>query len=209
MSELNVLILRSIWFTLIYFLPLCMAAAAPKKKPKPLTDKQKAFVVEYLVDKNDAAAAERAGYAPKDSKQQAYKLLHDDRIRTAIDQLLDVNAMRASEAIALLADWARGTIGQFLQVNENGQQVINLSTVKAKEHLHLIKSVKQKRFITRTDNGEFEEITTEVSLHDAKDAVHKILLLHGRYAPQKYDHTTNGENMPAVGSNIYLPDNGR
>lgn len=186
-----------------------MAAAAPKKKRKALTDKQKLFVAEYLLDKNGAAAAERAHYPPKNSKQIAYKLLQDERIREAIDNELDVHAMRASEAIALLADWGRGSMRPFLQVNESGHQVINLSTEKAKDNLHLIKSVKQKRFITRTENGEFEEITTEVSLHDAKDAVHKILLLHGRYAPQKYDHTTNGENMPAVGSNIYLPDNGR
>jgi phage terminase small subunit len=186
-----------------------MPAAAPRNKPKPLTDKQKAFVTEYLKDKNGAAAAERAGYSAKTAKQEAYKLLQDDRIRAAIDQVLDVNAMRASEAISLLADWARGSIAPFLQVNQDGVQVINLSTLKAENALHLIKSVKQKRFITRTDNGEFEEITTEVSLHDAKDAVHKILLLHGRYAPQKHDHTTNGENLPAVGSNIYLPDNGR
>ena len=39
------------------------------------------------------------------------------------------------------------------------------------------------------------------------DATDKMLKLLGAYAPQKFDHTTNGENM--VGSNIYVPDNGR
>ena len=48
---------------------------------------------------------------------------------------------------------------------------------------------------------------TAVELHDAKDATDKILKLLGAYAPQKFDHTTNGDNM--LGSNIYVPDNGR
>jgi phage terminase small subunit len=187
-----------------------MAAAAPKKKPKDLTDKQKAFVVEYLVDKNGAAAAERAGYAPKDSKQQAWNLLHNERVRAEIDKVLDVYAMRASEAVALLAEWGRGNIKRFLKANEDGAIVINLSHDEAQQHLHLLKKVKQKRRIFTTDNGQIEDITTEIELYDAKDAVHKVLQLHGRYAPQKVDHTTNGKDMPAgPPPNIYMPDNGR
>ena len=186
-----------------------MAAAASKKKPRPLTDKQKAFVVEYLVDKNGAAAAERAGYSAKTAKQEAYKLLHDDRIRAAIDQVLDLHAMRASEAIALLADWGRGSIKKFLKVGPDGSLEFNLSHEEAQEHLHLIKEMTQTTVTIMMGDGERTERRTTVKLHDAKDAVHKILLLHGRYAPQKYDHTTNGNDMPAVGSNIYLPDNGR
>ena len=58
--------------------------------------------------------------------------------------------------------------------------------------------------------GEVErtERRTTVKLHDAKDAVKEILKIHGRYAPQKFDHTNNGESF-LPGSNIYVPDNGR
>jgi hypothetical protein len=38
---------------------------------KPLTPKQAAFVREYLVDLNAAAAAERAGYAAKSARYSA------------------------------------------------------------------------------------------------------------------------------------------
>ncbi|NML67618.1 terminase small subunit [Hymenobacter sp. RP-2-7] len=186
-----------------------MAAAAPKKKPKPLTNKQKEFVTEYLLDKNGAAAAERAGYSAKCSKQTAHDLLQDERIMAAIDKVLDEKAMRASEAIGLLADWGRGTVKRFLKVQEDGKMVINLAHAEAQENLHLLKKVKQKRRITRTEHGEFEDITTEIELYDAKDAVHKILQLHGRYAPQKVDHTTLGQALPAPQSNIFVPDNGR
>ena len=46
-----------------------------------------------------------------------------------------------------------------------------------------------------------------VELYDAMDATDKMLKLLGAYAPQKFDHTTNGNDLP--GSNIYVPDNGR
>ena len=41
----------------------------------PLTDKQKRFVEEYLVDLSATQAAIRAGYSAKTAEQQAYKLL--------------------------------------------------------------------------------------------------------------------------------------
>lgn len=187
-----------------------MAAAAPKKKPKPLTPKMQLFVDEFLIDKKGAAAAERAGYPAKSAKQIAYKLLQDERVCAAIDKVLEVHAMRAAEAVSLLADWGRGTVKRFLKVQEDGKMVINLAHPEAQENLHLLKKVKQKRRIITTEHAQIEEITTEIDLHDAKDAVHKILQLHGRYAPQKHDHTTNGKDLP-VGPppNIYMPDNGR
>ena len=48
---------------------------------------------------------------------------------------------------------------------------------------------------------------TGVELHDAKDAVDKLLKLQGAYAPEKHDLTTNGKELP--GTQLYLPDNGR
>lgn len=186
-----------------------MAAAAPKKRPKPLTNKQKAFVAEYLVDKNGAAAAERAGYSPKYSKQAAHELLQDERINAAIDKVLEAHGMRASEAIALLSDWGRGSIARFLKVGYDGALEFDLSHPEAKQHLHLIKEMTQT--ITTIAMGETErtEKRTTVKLHDAKDAVKEILKIHGRYAPQKVDHTTLGQALPAPQSNIFVPDNGR
>jgi phage terminase small subunit len=46
-----------------------------------------------------------------------------------------------------------------------------------------------------------------VELHDAKDAVDKLLKLQGAYAAEKHDLTTNGKDLP--GTQLYLPDNGR
>jgi phage terminase small subunit len=187
-----------------------MSAAAKPKKPNPLSAKMQAFVSEFLVDKNGAAAAQRAGYSAKSAKQEAYKLLQDERIGAAIDKALEAHAMRASEGIALLADWGRGSVARFLKVDEQGNMSINLHHDEAQQHLHLIKKLKQTRTSYIVEEMERVEVKTEIELYDAKDAVHKILQIHGRYAPQKHDHTTNGKDLPAgQGPNIYMPDNGR
>jgi phage terminase small subunit len=61
---------------------------------KPFTDKQKAFIREYLVDKCGAKAAVRAGYAPAQARKTACELLKKPEIRKAVDAALDKQAER-------------------------------------------------------------------------------------------------------------------
>lgn len=51
-----------------------------------LSDKQKAFVREYLIDHNGTQAAIRAGYSPKTARQQAEQLLKDERIDALVKE---------------------------------------------------------------------------------------------------------------------------
>ena len=55
---------------------------------KKLTDKQKAFVAEYLVDLNATAAATRAGYAPKSARKVGSNLLTLPHVQAAIEEAL-------------------------------------------------------------------------------------------------------------------------
>lgn len=50
-----------------------------------LTHKQERFVQEFLVDRNGAQAAIRAGYSQNCARETAYRLLTNDHIRRAID----------------------------------------------------------------------------------------------------------------------------
>ncbi len=51
-----------------------------------LTDKQKRFVAEYLVDLNATAAARRAGYSEKTACEQAARLLANVKVQTAVQE---------------------------------------------------------------------------------------------------------------------------
>ena len=51
-----------------------------------MTDKQKAFVDEYLVDLNASAAARRAGYSERTAGAEAVKLMGKPEIQAAISE---------------------------------------------------------------------------------------------------------------------------
>lgn len=51
-----------------------------------LTERQRAFVAEYLIDLNGTQAAIRAGYAPNSAGEQAVRLLADARIAAAVER---------------------------------------------------------------------------------------------------------------------------
>jgi len=55
---------------------------------KKLTDKQRAFIAEYPVDKNMTKAAERAGYSAKTAYSQGQRLLKNVEIKTLVNQKL-------------------------------------------------------------------------------------------------------------------------
>ncbi len=63
-----------------------------------MSPKQQAFVREYLVDHNGAAAAIRAGYSPKTSKQKAHQLTKKLAVEIAGGEFLaDAKAERRRE----------------------------------------------------------------------------------------------------------------
>jgi len=65
-----------------------------------LTDKQRLFVAEYLVDRNATQAAIRAGYSPKTAEFQASRLLSNVKVRAAVDQGL----MSLAEQVGISAE---------------------------------------------------------------------------------------------------------
>lgn len=150
----------------------------------PLTDKQRAFIDEYMIDMNATRAAIRAGYAENSARSIGYENLTKPDIRQAIDERLKSRAMGADEAVARLATWARGDVSPFIRAttDDDGQPciVVDLTTDEARANLHLIKKIKQGM------NG------LEIELHDAKDAVLNLLKLAGKFVERVEHSGKNG-----------------
>jgi phage terminase small subunit len=66
-----------------------------------LTDKQKRFVEDYLVDLNATQAAVRAGYSAKTAEQQAYQILQ----KTSVSEAIAAAQAARSERTELTQDW--------------------------------------------------------------------------------------------------------
>lgn len=93
-----------------------------------LPAKRQKFVVEYLRDLNGTQAALRAGYAPASATSQASDLLRIPKVAAAVSAGLGLQAMPADEILARLSAIARGSMADFLRVDE---EEITIQTVVA------------------------------------------------------------------------------
>ena len=93
------------------------------KDIETLTDKQKAFCLEYLLDFNGTQAAIRAGYSKKTARQQAQVLLTKLDIQNYIKELTGKTEkkkiMDIQEIQERLTALARGEVEEDVVVTEN------------------------------------------------------------------------------------------
>lgn len=76
-----------------------------------LTDKQQAFVNEYLVDLNATQAAIRAGYSEKTASEMGYENLSKPQIAEAIQKAMQERAGRTE----INADYVLGVIKETIE----------------------------------------------------------------------------------------------
>jgi len=151
-----------------------------------LSNKQRAFIEEYLIDFNATQAAKRAGYAGNDATLASVgsENLRKPEISKVIETRLQEKQMSADEALQLLADMARGDLGDFMDISSVGFNLDLLNEDGTKKNTKLIRKIKQKTttFIAKKESDEDREVTeTEIELYDAQAAIDKILKIHGKY----------------------------
>ena len=83
-----------------------------------LSNKQRAFCREYLIDFNATQAAIRAGYSAKTAYSIGPRLLKDVGVRAEYQRLLDEKTMGKDEILSAMTAQARGDIGVFFKVVE-------------------------------------------------------------------------------------------
>ena len=123
-----------------------------------LTDKQKRFVDEYLVDLNATAAAKRAGYSEKTAYSMGQRLLKKVEIQAAIQKRqaklrgkLEITQERVLEELAAIA-FANGT--DFATITHNGLVRLTPTDEVPEEKKKAVASIKEGQY------------STEIKLHD-------------------------------------------
>jgi len=134
------------------------------------------------------------------AKANSSDLLTKTNVNEAIQERMKKTQMDADEALARLAEMARGDLGEF--TNAFG----GIDWVEAKEK-GLTKLVKKWEVKTVTIQGKGEEpdkeITTEkVELHDPQAALDKILRVHKKYVDP-------ADKPLDVRVTVYMPNNNR
>lgn len=186
--------------------------ARKKALPQKIKDElvKQRFVEEYCRDFSAERAALRVGLPEEVAAYEGEMALKDIWISEAIEARLNTMSMSAAEAMARMTDFGRASFEPFLRTAGDDQVYLDLSSEKARSKLHIIKKIRQKRTIyVVKDEGTREEVTTEIELHDAKDAVKTILAVHGKLVEhRKMDITSAGDRIESV-TVFQLPDNGR
>lgn len=107
-----------------------------------MTDKQKMFCHEYMVDRNATQAAIRAGYSPKTAKSQGQRLLTKVDIKKHIDEHTEEQYERAG----ISADDVLNELVSIAMVD--GVEITGKQKIKALEllgrHLGLFDTAKDK-----------------------------------------------------------------
>ena len=126
----------------------------------------------------------RAGY----SEKTAYSIGHENLSKPEISELirgkLEEIHMTTDEALALLADHARGDIGEFMDINGISFSLQLLDESGNRKNTRVIKKIKQKTttFIAKNESDEDREVhETEIELYDAQAAIDKVLRVAGKY----------------------------
>ncbi len=100
-------------------------------KPHKLTDKQKAFIEEYLIDLNATQAAIRAGYSQESAKEIGYENLTKLYVQEAIKAAQEARSKRteitADRVLQELAKLAFSNIEDYTRIDDEGLAQVNLS----------------------------------------------------------------------------------
>ena len=150
--------------------PLKTNAALNKTDRKPkLTNKQKIFIAEYLIDLDGTQAAIRAGYSKKSANAIAGENILKPHIRAIIDEAIEERrkklSVTAESVIAELALIGFADMSDFVKVSDGGAvQVIPLDEL-AESKSRIIKKIKEKRTI-KTLKGTKDQPDGEMVLDD-------------------------------------------
>ena len=116
---------------------------------KRLTEKQKRFCEEYLVDLNATQAAIRAGYAQRTAYSQGQRLLKNVEIQSRISELrerqskrTEITADRVIEELAAIAFTDRS---ELASINDKGYVAVNPTNKWSKEAKKAVSSIKESQ----------------------------------------------------------------
>lgn len=132
-----------------------------------LSDKQRRFCDEYLVDFNATQAAIRAGY----SEKSAYSIGWENLRKPEIIETIRQKCMSAEEVLLRLTDIGRGDFADIFDITQMGF-VIDLAKAKEAGKTKLIKKIKQRTTTSVSKDGSETEVhDIEVELYSAQDAL--------------------------------------
>lgn len=166
-----------------------------EEKEVVLTDKQRRFCEEYVVDWNATQAAIRAGYSEKTARSvgaenltKPYIAEYVNECREKTAELAGVSALRNARELARMA---YGNLSDLKKDWFTFEEWENL-TPDEKAMIAEVETVERK---FEMDDAPVIEQRIKIKLHNKKAAIDTLNKMFGYEAATKVDHTTKGESL--------------
>ena len=168
-----------------------------------LTDKQKRFCEEYIIDLNATQAALRAGYCAKtvnpQGSQNLAKLSIQQEIKRLKAERSERTQVKADDVVLELAKVAFSNIEDYLTVDEDGETRLKSFEDIERNVLAAIESIKISTTKNKDDSREYT--TTQFKLHSKLNALEQLgkhLGVYGADNSQRGDKTINIVNFNKI-----------
>ena len=160
-----------------------------KRRNRPLTSMQKAFIEEYPLDLKAARAVVRAGYSPKGAKECAARLMRIPRVKSAINAALAERAKRtevkADLVVRELARLGFANMLDYVRVTPDGDAAVDLTRLD-REQAAAITEITSEVFVDgRGDDAERVK-RVKLKLADKKGAL-ELLGKHLGLFPYRHE----------------------
>ena len=166
-----------------------------------LTEKQKRFVEEYLIDLNATQAAIRAGYSIKRAGEIGYQQLQKTTVSEAIALAMAERSKRTGvtqdRVVNELAKIAFAKMSDFVEWDENGVRFRDSGELSDEDAACVVEVSEQEM---EFDWG--KKRTKKIKLHDKVSALEKI----GRHLGMFNDKLDLGGNVKLVFEDDYGDD---
>lgn len=188
-----------------------MARKKPSpKKIKGLTERQEAFVREYLIDLNATEAYKRAGYkgTGHSAEAAAHRMLRNVEVQAAIQKAiatraarLEISADKVLQELALIGFADIGSVLDFSGVDPTLRPANEISEAGRKT----LASLKVKRYLEGHGDDAREVEVTEFKLWDKLQALANLGKHLGLF-PNKIEHTgKDGGPIEIIAVEVHRP----
>jgi phage terminase small subunit len=159
-----------------------MTVQPTRRRDRRLSEKEKTFVAEYLVDLNASQAAIRAGYDPKWAARTAYKIRRRPRVATAIaeaqgERLAALN-MKAEEVLRELSAIARANVLDYMRLGPDGEPIVDFSGLE-REKAASLSEVTVEDFAEGRGANKRDVRRVKFRMHDKIAALDRLAKYHG------------------------------
>jgi len=159
-----------------------------------LTDKQKTFIDEYLIDLNATQAAIRAGYSKDTAQQMGSENLSKPVIQSAIKDAMAERQKRTQvTSDMVIAELAKIAFLDIRDAYDNEGQLFNIKDMPE----DVARAIGGLDYTVTANDGEKTGVTSKIKLIDKKGSL-ELLGRHLKMFTDKVDHTSAGDKITFI-----------